>query len=109
MTTFLMIAMFLSGILFMISVLLMSPKWGLGFGIWWSATWWNEYGSKKSVEHTLKKAAILFCVIFVITVILYPYINRKTDNNTNNVNMNLDNIKINSNQNGITWSWENNK
>mgnify|MGYP007057115752 CR=1 FL=1 len=39
----------ISGILFIFSVLFMSPKWGLGMwiaGMWW----WGEYGSKKSLE-----------------------------------------------------------
>ena len=88
----------------------MSPKWGLGFGIGWSAAWWNEYGSQKSVEYTLKKAAILFCIIFTITVMIYPYVN-KTNNNSNNdnVNINLDNLKLTPNKNNSILSWNNNK
>jgi protein translocase SecG subunit len=65
--------MIISWILFIASVLLMSPKWGLGFWIGGISTS-NEYGSKKSVEYTLKKTAVISLVIFTLTAIIYPYL-----------------------------------
>jgi len=76
MTTFVFTVMVLSGILFIISVLLMSPKWGLWFGIWGMSTS-NEYSSKKSVESTLKKSAFFSIIIFSISAMLYPYLTKK--------------------------------
>lgn len=64
--------LFVSGILFVISVMLMSPKGGLGLGIGGVASS-NEYGSKKSIESTLKKVALVTGVIFVATVLYLPY------------------------------------
>jgi preprotein translocase subunit SecG len=49
MVTLLFTLMIVSGILFIGSVLLMTPKGGLGFGVGGMSTS-NEYGSKKSVE-----------------------------------------------------------
>ncbi len=72
-STILVIVMIISGIIFMLSVLLMNPKGGLGFGIGWLGGV-NEYGSKKSIETTLKKTAIISIVIFIITVLIYPYV-----------------------------------
>ena len=65
--------MIISGILFMGSVLLMTPKWGLGFWIGW-VSWVNEYGSKKSIETTLKRVAIVSAVVFVLSVFIYPFV-----------------------------------
>ncbi len=62
----------ITGILFIWSVLLMSPKWWLGFGIGGQA-WSNEYGSKKSIETTLKKVALITGIIFVCCACLLPY------------------------------------
>ena len=76
MITFTFTVMILSGILFIISVLLMSPKWGLWFGIGGMSTS-NEYSSKKSVESTLKKSAFLSILIFGISAMVYPYIAKK--------------------------------
>lgn len=73
MRTLLIVLMVASGLLFILSVLLMSPKWGLGFGLWW-ASGSNEYWSKKSVENTLKKVAIVTSIIFVCTVIFLPFV-----------------------------------
>lgn len=64
--------MVLSGIAFIGSALLMSPKWGIGIGIWWMA-WWNEYGSKKSLEWKVKKVATVSGIIFVVASLLLPY------------------------------------
>lgn len=65
--------MLVSWTLFILSVLLMSPKWWVGFGIWWASESSNEYWSKKSIETTLKKVAIITSVIFIISVISLPY------------------------------------
>ena len=77
MATLLLIVMILSGILFIASILLMSPKWGIWFGIGGIATS-NEYGSKKSVETILKKAALISIILFTISALIYPYLNLKT-------------------------------
>lgn len=73
MITFVFIIMILSGALFILSVLLMTPKWGLWFWITGMATS-NEYSSKKSVESTLKKTAIISIILFTLSAIVYPYI-----------------------------------
>lgn len=62
-----------SGILFAGSVLLMSPKGGLGIGIWGMSAG-GEYGSKKSVETTLKKVSYITAAIFLFCAVAYPYL-----------------------------------
>lgn len=74
MKTVLLGLLFVSGILFVISVMLMSPKGGLGLGIGGVASS-NEYGSKKSIESTLKKVALISGIIFVAVVLYLPYAN----------------------------------
>lgn len=64
--------MILSGIAFIGATLLMSPKWGIGLGIW-GMSWGNEYGSKKSLEGKVKKIATVWWIIFVIASLLLPY------------------------------------
>lgn len=64
--------MALAGIIFVWSVLLMSPKWGIGLGIG-GMSGANEYGSKKSLETKLKKVAVAAIVIFVIIALILPY------------------------------------
>lgn len=64
--------MILSGIAFVWSALLMSPKWGIWLGIW-GMSWWNEYGSKKSLEGKVKKIAAVSGIIFVAVSLLLPY------------------------------------
>ena len=66
--------MIIVGIIFTTSVLLMSPKWwlwaaisGIGGG--------DEYGSKKSLEWKLKKIAVVTSIIFVVLVLILPYVN----------------------------------
>jgi len=34
----------------------------------------GEYGSKKSVENTLKKTAVIAAIIFVVISVFYPYV-----------------------------------
>lgn len=63
--------MIVVGIIFMISVLLMSPKGWLGFWIGGSGGS-NEYGSKKSIEYTLKRVAIVAGILFVIIATALP-------------------------------------
>lgn len=72
MRTFLIILMILAGIVFVGSVLLMSPKGGIGLGIWWMSGV-SEYGSKKSLEGKLKNVAIVSGVIFIIISLILPY------------------------------------
>jgi hypothetical protein len=64
--------MIISGITFIGSALLMSPKGGMWLGIWWMG-WWNEYGSKKSMEGKVKKIATISSIVFVVASLLLPY------------------------------------
>lgn len=72
MRTLLIIIMILSGIAFIWSALLMSPKGGIGLGIGGMAGG-NEYGSKKSLEGKVKKIATIAGIVFVVTSLLLPY------------------------------------
>lgn len=74
MNTILIIGLIISWLVFATTVMLMSPKWWLWFGIG-GASQSNEYGSKKSLEHTFKNAAYISGIIFVIICVLYPYLN----------------------------------
>ena len=72
MRTILLVLLVVSWLLFSGSVLLMSPKWWLWAWIAW--VWWSsDYGSKKSVESTLKRVAVITSIIFVVTAIMLPY------------------------------------
>ncbi len=73
MKTLFIIALILTGIIFVVSVLLMSPKGWLWLGIGWAAGS-NEYGSKKSIESTLKKTALIAGALFFVTALFLPYI-----------------------------------
>jgi len=72
MRTLLIIVLVLAGISFVGSVLLMSPKGGLGLGIGWMA-WGNEYGSKKTLENKLKKVALVSWLLFFLASVILPY------------------------------------
>ena len=72
MHTFLIFLLIISWIVLVWSVLLMSPKWGIGMGIWWMSGG-NEYGSKKSLEGKLKNVAIVAGVTFLIISLVLPY------------------------------------
>jgi protein translocase SecG subunit len=74
MTTLLNAILIITGLIFSICIMLMSPKGGLGFSIGGMSSN-NEYGSKKSLEHTIKKVAYVTGIIFVVTALLYPYLN----------------------------------
>lgn len=65
--------MLVSWAVFVGSVLLMSPKGGLGAmmgGIGQGA----EYGSKKTLEGKIKKVALAMAIIFVLSVLCIPYV-----------------------------------
>ena len=63
----------LSGIVFVVSVLLMSPKGGIGLGLGGWANSSNEYGSKKSLEGKVKKVALAAALVFVLVSLILPY------------------------------------
>lgn len=74
MKTALIIILILLGVIFAGSVLLMSPKgwlWAAIGGFGWS----DEYGSKKSLEWKLKKVALVSAILFIIVVLVLPYVN----------------------------------
>ncbi|MBS8121917.1 preprotein translocase subunit SecG [Candidatus Vampirococcus lugosii] len=69
----LMIAfMLISGVVCIFSILLMSPKGGLGSGI--SGAGGEDFGSKKSIEGGLKKSVIISSIIFFSIALFLPYI-----------------------------------
>ncbi|MFA6256084.1 MAG: preprotein translocase subunit SecG [Candidatus Absconditabacterales bacterium] len=72
MRTLLIIVLILTGIAFVGSVMLMSPKGGLGLGIGGMAGG-NEYGSKKTLENKLKKVALITGVLFLLVSLILPY------------------------------------
>lgn len=74
MKTLLIILLIISWIIFVGSVLLMSPKWWLGSAIG-GLGWGDEYGSKKSMEWKLKKIALATSIIFVAISLILPYVN----------------------------------
>ncbi len=75
MRTALIIAMILVGIVFIVSVLLQSPKGGgIGMGIGGASAGGNEYGSKKTMEGKFKKIALISGILFVIIVLFLPYV-----------------------------------
>ncbi|USN54380.1 MAG: preprotein translocase subunit SecG [Candidatus Peribacteria bacterium] len=73
MRSLLILILIIAGILFVGSVMLMTPKGGLGMGIA-GVGGGNEYGSKKSVETTLKKVAIVSSLAFVVVSLFLPYV-----------------------------------
>jgi len=64
--------MIIAGILLIGSVLLMSPKGWLGLWLGWMSGA-GEYGSKKTIEGTLKKVALVASIIFTISALILPY------------------------------------
>lgn len=72
MRTLLIAILVISWILFVWSVLLMTPKGWLGA---WIAGMWgsSDYGSKKNVENTLKRIALITAIIFVAAAAMLPY------------------------------------
>ncbi len=75
MATLLNVIIVVSGLIFVFTVMFMSPKWNWLWAIsWMSIGGTNEYWSKKSIENTLKKTAIISWIIFTIVSLLYPFI-----------------------------------
>ncbi len=74
MKTLLIVLLIISWIIFVGSVLLMSPKWWLGSAIG-GLGGWDEYGSKKSLEWKLKKVALVTSIMFVVISLILPYVN----------------------------------
>lgn len=75
MKTILIIWLVLAGIVFVFSVLMMSPKGGLGMGIGGtSGVGWGDYGSKKSLESKLKIIATISAIMFVLVSLFLPYV-----------------------------------
>lgn len=74
MNSLLTIILIVSWIVFVWSVLMMTPKWWLWLWLWWAsaATW--DYWSKKSMESKLKIVAIISAVIFLIACIALPFV-----------------------------------
>lgn len=93
MTTLLLIIMLLSGAILSLCVLLMSPKWWLGFGIG-GVTSGNEYGTSKTLESKLKSIITISGIIFILSSIFYPYTKP------------IDQIKIDWLLNGGVTSWD---
>lgn len=72
MRTLLIVLLVLAWIAFVTSVLLMSPKGGMGLWIGWMAGW-NEYGSKKTLETKFKKVALVSAILFIVVSVILPY------------------------------------
>lgn len=105
MITLLFTLMVLSGIVLIGSILLMAPKWWLWFWVGGMNTS-NEYGSKKSLEWTLKASAIFSVLIFTLCAIVYPYIAKKelsTWTSKNQVKQSIKQLKINPKDIKINW------
>lgn len=66
------IIMIIAGTLLIWSVLLMSPKGWLWLGLGWISNS-GEYGSKKTIEGTLKKVALISSIVFAISALILPY------------------------------------
>jgi preprotein translocase subunit SecG len=73
MITVLNVLLIISGLVFATTIMLMSPKWWIGFSIWGMNST-NEYGSKKSLEHNIKNVAYVSGAVFLIVCVLYPYL-----------------------------------
>jgi len=77
MKTVLTVAFILLGVVLVWSILLMNPKGGgIGMGLWGAAGVGssNEYGSKKSIEGTLKKVAAVAAILFVGIGLFLPFV-----------------------------------
>ncbi len=75
MKTLLITGLVITGLIFVLSVLMMSPKGGLGMGIGGSAgVGWGDYGSKKSLEGKLKVVATVCAIAFVLIALFLPYV-----------------------------------
>ena len=70
----LIIALVILWCVFMASVLMMSPKWWIWLWIWGFSAWWNEYGSKKSIEWKLKIVAMVAGILFLGICAFMPFV-----------------------------------
>ena len=70
----LIIIMVILWCVFMASVLMMSPKWWIWLWISGFSAWWNEYGSKKSIEWKLKIVAMISAILFVWVCAFMPFV-----------------------------------
>ena len=73
MSSFILTILVVSWVLLILSIALMSPKWGL-WVIGWASIWGDWYWSQKSLETTLKKTAIINSIIFCLCCIAYPFV-----------------------------------
>ena len=73
MQTILFFVIVITGAVLTGSVLLMSPKGWLGFGIGGASAGSNEYGSQKSIESTLKTTASVCSIVMVLCILVRPY------------------------------------
>jgi len=73
MYTALLIVMILAGIALSASILLMSPKGGLGAGIA-GIGGGGDFGARKGIEKTLTRSAQISGLIFLICVLILPYL-----------------------------------
>ncbi len=74
MKTALVIILVVLGCVFMACVLMMSPKGWIWLWIGGFSAWWNEYGSKKSIEWKLKIAAMITWILFVCICAFLPFV-----------------------------------
>ncbi len=74
MKTALIVALVILWIVFMACVLMMSPKGGIWLWIGGAAAWWNEYGSKKSIEWKLKLIAMIAWILFMLVCAFLPFV-----------------------------------
>ena len=76
MRTILIVALVVLWVIFIASVMMMSPKGWLWLGIGWaSASGWWDFGSKKSMESKLKNIAIITSILFVVISLVLPFVN----------------------------------
>lgn len=68
----LIVALVISGLIAAGSILLTSPKGGLGLGLGGMANA-GEYGSRKSLEATFKKSALISGIIFIVIALFLPF------------------------------------
>ena len=53
---------------------MMSPKGWIWLWIGGFSAWWNEYGSKKSIEWKLKVVAMVAWILFVGVCAFMPFV-----------------------------------
>ncbi len=73
MNAVLIILLLLSWVVFVISVLLQSAKGGLWVAIGWVSSG-GDYGSKKSLETSLKRISWISGIVFVVIALFLPFL-----------------------------------